>query len=183
MKLTPLIALALLLACSQAYATEKMYGALGVSYSDTEFNHQDGDGVGYSLAVGHQFDPQWYVEGGFMQLLDEQSASDGYKADVLYLAVLGKASSIQGELYYKLGIAKADLLGRENALETGGCRLGERQEARCRFDESVAAAMLGLGYDYNLGMRSMLRLEYTYLIGEHDFQAHVATFSFRYNFN
>ena len=183
MKMKRLLAVATLLTCSQSYATEKMYGTLGVNYSDTEFSVQESDGVGYSLAVGHQFAPQWYVEAGYMKLVDELDESGGLDADALYLAILGKASGRQGELFYKLGIAKTDIQGREAAKESGDCRLGAVQGPLCSYDEGIAAGMVGLGYDYNIGLRSMLRFEYTYFLGEDDFEAHVATLGFRYNFN
>ncbi|GGW87144.1 outer membrane beta-barrel protein [Alteromonas halophila] len=177
------VAAASLLLSGQALATEKMYGTVGVGYSDSEFSEQSLDGTGYNLAVGHQFHPQWYVEAGYLQLLDDVSQDSGMETGALYLAILGKASSLQGELFYKLGIAKADINGSEAPSEAGECRLGGLQSGACRFDEGIVAGMVGLGYDYNIGMRSMLRFEYTYLAGEEDFSTHYVGIGFRYNFN
>ncbi len=183
MKLNCLVAAAVMLVSGQAVATEKMYGTVGVTYNDAEYTVQEADGVGYNFAVGHQFHPQWYLEAGFLQLVDKQDDNGSITADALYLAVLGKAGSIQGELYYKLGIAKTDILGVQAPDEMGGCPEGELQFNACQYDEGIAAGMIGIGYDYHVGLRSMIRFDYTFLIGKDDFKTHVATLGFRYNFN
>lgn len=168
-----------------AVATEKMYGTVGVGYADAEFSQQAQDGMTYNLAIGHQFMSQWYVELGYQQLVDEQSASAGMKADALYLAILGKAGSYNGELFYKLGIMNVDVAGFESLNESGRCGVGEAVSdvGICQYDEGSLAGVIGLGYDYHLGLRSMLRLEYNYIGGENDLKAHVVNIGFRYNFN
>ncbi|WP_414828147.1 outer membrane beta-barrel protein [Alteromonas sp. H39] len=166
-------------------AIEKMYGTFGVGYADTEFSQQTKDGITYNLAIGHQFMSQWYVELGYQQIVDEQEGAESMKADALYLAVLGKASSYNGELFYKLGVMNVDVAGVENMLGDGVCDVGDAvpELAQCRYDEGSLAGLIGLGYDYHLGMRSMLRLEYNYIGGENDLKAHIVNIGFRYNFN
>ncbi|MEW9799688.1 outer membrane beta-barrel protein [Alteromonas sp. CYL-A6] len=174
---------ALSLVSLSASATEKMYAVAGVAFNDMDFSEQDESGVGYTLAIGHQFHPQWYVEAGYLKLMDDLSDTDGLEGDALYLAVLGKASSRQGELFYKLGVARADIQGREAALADDSCALGSAQGGTCYFDEGVIAGLVGLGFDYHLTMQSMVRLEYTYLGGEESFSSHWVNLAFRYNFN
>lgn len=166
-------------------ATERMYGTIGVGYADTEFSQQTKDGMTYNLAIGHQFMSQWYVELGYQQIVDEQENAESMKADALYLAVLGKAGSYNGELFYKLGVMNADVAGVELMGESGGCDVGESVAdlGQCRYDEGSLAGLIGLGYDYHLGLRSMLRLEYNYIAGENDLKAHIVNIGFRYNFN
>lgn len=168
-----------------ASATERMYGTFGVGYADTEFSQQSKDGITYNLAIGHQFTSQWYVELGYQQLIDEQENAESMKADALYLALLGKASSYNGELFYKLGVMNVDVAGVENIAADGVCRVGKAvpEAAQCLYDEGSLAGLIGLGYDYHLGLRSMLRLEYSYIAGENDLKAHVVNVGFRYNFN
>lgn len=174
--------LTLLLSLSAA-ATDRMYAVGGITYSDSEFSDSDDKGVGYTLAIGHQFAPKWYVEAGYLSLLDELDGTQGMDADAIYLALLGKAGSREGELFYKVGVARADIAGFEPALAGGNCRLGELSGSNCRFDEGILAGMIGLGFDYHIGMKSMIRLEYTYLGGEDSFSTHWVNLAFRYNFN
>ncbi len=168
-----------------ATATEKMYGTFGVGYADTEFSQQSKDGMSYNLAIGHQFMSQWYIELGYQQIVDEQQSVESMKADALYLAILGKAGSYNGELFYKLGVMNVDVAGFERMGESASCGIGESisDSGLCRYDEGSLAGVIGLGYDYHLGLRSMLRLEYNYIGGENDLKAHLVNIGFRYNFN
>lgn len=182
---TKIIAALALTACGvagAAHATDRMYGIVTAGYSDMEFSQLERDNYNYSLAIGHQFSNQWYVEGGYLALIDDMNDDEGAKADALYLAVLGKAASREGELYYKLGVANVAVDGLEQPLD-GACELGELSVGRCAYDESVAAGLVGIGFDYNIGLNAMVRMEAMYMIGEHDFTANVFSLGFRYNFN
>ncbi|MCU7555602.1 porin family protein [Alteromonas sp. ASW11-19] len=175
--------LCLCLAGLPAVATEKMYGIAGGSFTDLEYSQQGEKGAGFTLAVGHQFHPQWYVEAGYNQLIDETTDTGDLKGDALYLALLGKAGNHTGELFYKLGIMNVAMQGSELPVE-GNCALGElSSDGACAFDESGLAGVVGLGFDYHLGLRSMLRVEYNYVGGENDLQAHTVNLAIRYNFN
>ena len=168
-----------------AMATDKMYGVISSGYTDMEFSSIERDNYNYSMAIGHQFAKQWYVEAGYMKLVDDVESAEGANADSLYLAVLGKAGSRQGELYYKLGVANVDVEGIESAGQSGS-ELGDTlpgSTTLCGFDESVVAGLVGVGFDYHIGLSSMIRLEALYFKGEHDFTANVFNLGFRYNFN
>ncbi len=46
----------------QILAADKLYTVMSVGYSDLEFTQESNKGLGYKMAIGYQFDPQWYVE-------------------------------------------------------------------------------------------------------------------------
>ena len=50
------------------------------------------------------------------------------------------------------------------------------------YDDTIVAGLAGLGFDYYVGMKSMVRVEYTYFGGKDDFSAHIVNLGFRYNF-
>lgn len=181
-----LIAAILLGAVSlSAGATERMYGLATAGYADANFGDTGNDGVAYSLALGHQFASKWYVEGGYLNLVDEDSGTDALKAQGLYLAVLGKAGGRTGELYYKLGVMSADVQGFQSA-QDGDCVATDMATAPaglCAYDDGIVAGMVGLGFDYHVGLNSMLRMEAMYVRGEEDFDATVLSIGYRYNFN
>ncbi|MBT81959.1 MAG: hypothetical protein CL587_16395 [Alteromonadaceae bacterium] len=168
-----------------AQATERMYGLATVGYTDAEFGDTENKGVAYSLALGHQFSSKWYVEAGYQNLLDEEGDTDALKAQGLYLAVLGKAGGRTGELYYKLGVMNVDVQGLQS-IETGSCQVSDIDsipEGFCAYDDGIIAGMAGLGFDYHVGLNSMLRMEALYVRGQDDFAATVLNLGFRYNFN
>ena len=167
--------------CASAQATEKMYGVIGAGYTDAEFIESEADGAAFYVGLGHQFAPQWYVEGGYKRLFDDIEDDTGAKADALYLALLGKASGREGELYYKLGVMRADVSGSYGV--TSDCEYGQISLGQCQYDEGVLAGLIGFGFDYHLGLNSMLRFEYEHVRGEHDLSVNTATLGFRYNFN
>ncbi|WP_170145518.1 outer membrane beta-barrel protein [Salinimonas sediminis] len=173
--------------CSAAQATEKMYGVVGAGYSDAEFsNSRAGSDLGsetFYLALGHEFAPQWYIEGGYKRLFDDSDETGNTKGDALYLAVLGKAGGPQGELFYKLGVMSADISGQYLMDETDNCEVGQVIQGACDYDEGVVAGLVGLGYDYHLGLNTMIRIEYEHVRGEHNLSANLFNLGFRYNFN
>lgn len=180
------IALAVMLAASfSSQATERMYGLATVGYSDAEFDVTDNSGVAYSLALGHQFSSQWYVEAGYHNLLDEDDGLDTLQAEGLYLAVLGKAGGRIGELYYKLGVMDVDVKGVQG-VAGDDCTADDSESdaiTYCAVDEGILAGMAGLGFDYHIGLNSMVRLEALYIRGQEDFSTSMINVGFRYNFN
>ena len=179
------VALALAMS-GQVAATERMYGVVSAGYSDAKFSQLEAQQLQYQFALGHQFLPKWYVEVGYQQLFDDLDTEQGMKADALYLAVLGKAGGPLGELYYKLGALNTDVLGSQATLSDGSCHLGSLNEAtgsHCDFDEGVFAGLVGIGFDFRLGLNTMIRLEADHIRGEHDFRVNVLNLGLRYNFN
>jgi len=176
-----LLLLTVVLFCSaQAVATERMYAVGSILYSDIELGDQALTGLGYKLGLGHQFHPQWYVEAGVQQLADEQDPNNRLQADGLYLSLLGKARNRTGELFYRLGVMRLDLQGE---YIPPGSACATVVPSPCAFDNSIMAGNIGLGFDFFLTDRMMMRVEGEYIQGERDFSAGVFTLGVRYNFN
>lgn len=178
-----------LLVSHQSLAIEKMYGVAAASYSDLEYGTTADEGAGYKLALGHQFHRQWYVEAGYYQLADisAKGNSPSIKADTLYLGVLGKASHPVGELYYRVGAATINL--QEGLLtDAETCSSGTQIDVQdgmllCGTDDTIAAGILGLGFDYYIATKTFLRLEAEYIVGQDSFETTVLSLGIRYNFN
>ena len=180
MKMKWMAALLALLSVS-AQATEKLYGVVGAGYTDADFENAEASSENLNLALGHEFAPKWYFEAGYKRLFDEETDQADMKADALYLAVLGKAGGRKGELFYKLGVMRADISGFRTTETT--CNGAANQAGQCTFDEGVFAGMAGLGFDFHVGLNSMIRLEYEYIYGEDDLTANLFNVAYRYNFN
>ncbi|GFD77609.1 hypothetical protein KUL118_04710 [Tenacibaculum sp. KUL118] len=147
---------------------------IGYGYVDTEIDNEAD--VSYSAALGYQFHRQWYIEGGYISLIDADTDEQSISSKGPYVALLGKASSQKGELYYKLGIAEIDI--EHVSINSSVCV----SDAICGYDDNIIAGLAGLGFDYYVGLQSMVRVEYTYFGGKDDFSAHIVNLGFRYNF-
>ncbi len=189
--------------CSQVLATDKMYGVISGGYTESEFDLTKADTASYKFAVGYQFHRQWYLELGYQQLADEDLASvlpttleevdsfePGLQGDALFAAFLGKAGNNMGELFYRVGILKADMKG-QSLIPQGSCEVGEGSDfalgtgenyTLCRYDDSNVAAVLGIGFDFYVGARSMVRFEVEHIRGENDLAINAAYLGVRYNF-
>ncbi len=198
------VALAGCLLCVQALAADNTYAIFSLGGADLEYSEQETDGLAYKLGLGYQFHPQWYVEVGYQQLIDEslftgqvpsdQAVSERQtklQGDGLFLAFLGKASGRQGELFYRLGVLKTDVRGQTLNSGVVGCEVGQSQSIQttsqqtatlCDFDKSGTAAVLGLGYDYFVGPRTMLRTEVEYIKGSQSLTSTMLSIGLRYNF-
>jgi len=175
------IGVLLTIASLSVQATEKLYGIVGAGYSEADYENAEAGSESFYLSLGHEFAPKWYLEAGYKRLFDEQTETSDIKGDALYLAVLGKAGSRNGELFYKLGVMRADISGYRNA--ESNCEGVVAAADRCMFDEGVIAGMAGLGFDFHVGLNSMIRLEYEYIRGEKDLTANTINIGYRYNFN
>ncbi|WP_334022126.1 outer membrane protein [Alteromonas sp. S015] len=159
------------LASADGYAVVNV----GSGNVDTEIDSESD--FSYSAALGYQFHRQWYVEGGYISFIDTDNSEQSISSKGPYLALLGKAGSQKGELYYKLGVASVDI----EHVSTASAACGSDATV-CGQDETVIAGLAGIGFDYYLGLQSMVRLEYTYFGGKDDFSANVINLGFRYNF-
>jgi outer membrane autotransporter protein len=193
----------MLLIAFPSFAVGNIYGILSAAYVDTESAFAETDGVGYKFGVGYEFHRQWYVEAGY-HLLSDDSLSDGVfsdsagleqfvpevEAESLFISVLGKASSRAGELFYRLGVNTVDVSstslieselcdGRASDVIVAG---NTTAQSLCLSNETVFAGHIGLGFDFRLGRRLMLRTEAEYLKGEDDVEATSLTVGLRYNF-
>ena len=189
---------------SASQATENVYGIFSAGFTDTEFDTNSEDGASYKLGIGYQFHRQWYLELGYQQLADENLASalpgtveeaqnfrPGMEGNALFLAFLGKASNRMGELFYRVGVVNADiksqkLLEGEVACDLGGATgltlAGGEAYTLCRYDEGSLGGLVGLGFDFFVTPRAMLRVEVEHISGENDFSMNAAYVGFRYNF-
>jgi hypothetical protein len=121
------------------------------------------------MAIGYQFDPQWYVEAGDQQLIHDKLYTTGLltaadvnngvnvqQVDAMFLAFLGEASSRVGELFNRVGVLKPDIRGQQLLIGVRECEFGQANEltiadfdaATMRgYDESGVAGVIGLGFD------------------------------------
>ena len=103
-----------LAALNVAYASD-MYGVLSAGYVENETSVNELDTASYKIAIGYQVARQWYIEGGYQLLADENAGETpsldepSSELNGLYIAALGKASGDSGELFYRLGLMRADL--------------------------------------------------------------------------
>ena len=194
-----------LLGCylGQAKATEDMYAIATGGYAKTDLLDSASNNMGYKLALGHQFDRQWYVEFGMQKLASDSMSDDlpdgqilgdsslKMDASALFIAWLGKASGRSGELFYRIGVLKTDIKGQQIVAGSQTCELGEGNIISdnqggnftfCQFDEGGAAGVIGLGFDYFVTSRAMLRSEIEYIKGQNNLTVSAAYIGLRYNF-
>lgn len=185
-------------------AADNLYSVFSVGYSDVQFIQDSNQGLGYKMALGYQIDPQWYVEAGYQQLIHDQlnstdlptaidisNAEHVQQGDALFLAFLGKASGPMGELFYRLGVLKTDIRGQQLLAGVRECEFGQANvmditgfgaATRCDYDEGGVAGVIGLGFDYFVGARTMLRTEIEYVTGQDDLAVTTFNIGLRYNF-
>ena len=185
-------------------AAENVYGVVSLGYSDSEFAVAQPNNAGYKLSFGYQIERQWYVEFGFQQLADQnmqlsvpttlidaENFESNIQATALYAALLGKARGRMGELYYRLGILKTDLRGQNLLAGASDCEQGNatlfsiesgEEYTLCDYDEGGVAGVFGMGFDFFLTARSMIRVEAEHIRGQNDFTINVLYVGLRYNF-
>ena len=157
------------------------YGIISLGYSDVDVGKVSDKSIGYSAALGYQIHRQWYVEMGYLNLVDSKEDSYSASAKGPYLSFLGKAGNEKGELFYKLGIASID---KSEAYIPQDDMCGNTVETAslCQSNEQIVAGIVGLGFDLFVGTRAMLRTEYVYIGGKDDFSSNSVSLGFRYNF-
>lgn len=188
----------------QSFAADFLYTVFSVGYSDVEFIQDSNKGLGYKMALGYQIAPQWYVEAGYQQLVrdslyspdmptsrDVINAEHLQQGDALFVSFLGKASDQKGELFYRLGLLKTDIRGQQLLAGASDCKLGKANvfnidnygaATMCDYNESGVAAVIGLGFDYFVGARTMIRAEIEYIKGQDSLAVATAAVGLRYNF-
>lgn len=188
----------------QTFAADKLYTVFSVGYSDLEFVQDSNENFGYKMAIGYQIDPKWYFEVGYQKLIHDKlyltklptitevtNAENVQQADALFLAFLGKASSQMGELFYRIGVLKTDIRGQQLLAGVRECKFGEANVLAienfgaatvCDYDESGVAGVIGLGFDYFVGARTMVRTEIEYVKGQDNLTVTTFNLGLRYNF-
>ena len=197
-------AVACLLTSPLSMATENIYGIFSAGFTDAEFDTNSTDGASYKLGLGYQFHRQWYLEMGYQQLADEgmatrlpatveeaQNFRPGMEGNALFLAFLGKASNKMGELFYRVGVVKADVKGQKLLDGQTECNLGAantitvtggQDYTLCQYDEGSVGGLIGIGFDFFVTPRAMLRVEIEHIRGENELSVNAAHIGFRYNF-
>lgn len=187
-----------------SYATEGLYAVSTMGGAKTEFSTADVNNFSYKLGMGYQFDRQWYFEAGIQKLASDAMASElpstmaqlqddslQLDASALYASLLGKAAGPSGELFYRIGILKTDIQGQHTLAGSQSCELGKgtvvtvntnESYTFCQFDEGGIAGVVGLGFDFFIGSRTMLRTEIEYIKGENNLAVSAAYVGLRYNF-
>jgi hypothetical protein len=188
----------------QSLAVNNIYTAFSVGYSDLAFTQESKNEFGYKMAIGYQFDPQWYVEMGYQQLVHDKLYSTDLLAaaditnnkniqqgDALFLSFLGKASGSLGELFYRVGVLKTDIRDQQLLAGVSECAFGQANvlaiadigaATLCDYDKSGVAGVIGLGFDYFVGVRTMLRTEIEYIKGQDNLAVTTISVGLRYNF-
>ena len=188
----------------QSLAADNLYTVFSAGYSNLELSENSNNGLNYKIAFGYQIDPQWYLEAGYQQLIhdnlyvarlpnaeDVNNDESEQQGDALFLAFLGKASGAMGELFYRLGVLKTDLRGQQLFAGDLTCEKGHKNALMidnygaatlCDYDEGGVAGVIGLGFDYFIGTRTMLRGEIEYIKGQDNLTVTAATIGVRYNF-
>lgn len=201
--ITRLLPFAFILLALHAQAKDDLYGIVTIGFADTEVGSAAAESAAYKFGLGYQFHRQWYVEAGYQQIADEsmnsqiptnlaqaESFEGGLEGGAIYLSVLGKASGRTGELFYRLGVLNVDLKG-QSLVAADTCSIGSATSislvtgenySLCEYDEGVFAGAFGIGFDFFIGTRTMLRVEIEHIEGEHDFSSSSAHLGLRYNF-
>ncbi|WP_168171471.1 outer membrane beta-barrel protein [Lacimicrobium sp. SS2-24] len=190
------------LCTSTAYAQSNMYGLLGLNYAEADQEQISAKGPGYSFAMGYEFHRQWFVELGYQQLIDEDADrltadnlgtedSNSATGDAIYAAVLGKARSQAGTLFYRLGVMSIKWQADSYLAEGRDCAAGTASTVvvsdslnatRCAVDDTAIAGVVGLGFDFVLTQTVDVRLEAQHIRGEDDLQVNLVQLGVRYNF-
>jgi len=188
----------------QTLAVDNIYTVFSASYSDLAFTQESKEDFGYKIAMGYQFDPQWYVEIGYQQFVHDKLYSTDLptatdvtnnksvqQGDAVFLSFLGKASGSSGELFYRLGVLKMDIRDQQLFAGVSECEFGQGNvltiadfgsATMCDHDESSVAGVIGLGFDYFVGARTMLRTEIEYMKGQDNLTVTTVSVGLRYNF-
>lgn len=185
------------------FTAEKIYGVASVGFTNSDFEQNEADGGSFKLGLGYQFHPQWYAELGFQQLSNQSFIEQlpitlpdvgefdyGMQGDAIFASLLGKASGKMGELFYRVGIVKAEVKGQQIE-SSGGCNLGTGREFSvdsgetfnlCEYDEGSLAGVFGIGFDFYIGVNMMLRTEVEHISGENGLETNAGYVGLRYNF-
>lgn len=188
----------------QTYATEGLYAVSTIGSAKTEFVDSSNNDLSYKLGMGYQIDRQWYFEAGVQKWASDSMVSElpitleqlqdtSLKLDTtaLYATFLGKAAGPAGELFYRIGLLKTDIKGQQVLAGNQVCELGsttvialndEQNYSFCQFDEGGVAGVIGLGFDYFISHKMMVRTELEYIKGQNNLSMSGAYVGLRYNF-
>lgn len=207
-KFTSLLIRVLILFCLLVFplighSNDNIYGVVSAGFADSKFEQSASDGGSFKLGFGYQFHPQWYAELGFQQLSNQSfidqlpmtlpevnEYSYGMQGDAIFASLLGKASGRMGELFYRVGVLKADVKGQQID-SSGSCQIGVSREFSvesgemfnlCEYDEASVAGVFGIGFDFYLGVNMMLRTEVEHISGENGLETNAGYVGLRYNF-
>jgi hypothetical protein len=184
-----------LLVALPAHAKEgSFYGIGAAGYAANDFGGQDLDDVSYKIGVGYELGKQWNLEVGFQALGDDRLDMDELSLDnasqeinAVYLSALGRAGNRYGELFYRVGVLRADVstdylsLGTDCA-NTGSAIMVLSATVVCQSSNSNIAGVFGIGFDFYIHHSTMLRIEFEHIQGQDSFSAQAAYIGIRLNF-
>lgn len=178
-----------------AYAKEgNFYGIGATGFATNDIDGQSLDDVSYKLGIGYELGKQWNIELGFQALGEDRLAKNELSFDnasqeitAVYLSALGRAANRHGELFYRIGLVRADVSA--DFLSTGpDCESGSTGMAGlngglvCQLSDSNIAGVIGFGFDFYIHHSTMLRIEIEHIQGQDGFSAQAAYIGFRLNF-
>jgi opacity protein-like surface antigen len=173
---------------------DTFYGILAAGYAANDMDEASLDAFSYKVGVGYELGAQWNVEVGFQMLgekrleMNELTLDNGsQEISAVTLSALGKARNRHGELFYRIGIMRADV--SKDYLDMGDACAGTSNTLSqnnnlvlCQSSDSKIAGIVGLGFDFYIHHSTMLRLEVEHIQGQDGLSANAAYIGFRLNF-
>ena len=139
---------------------DTFYGILAAGYASNDMDEASLDAFSYKVGVGYELGAQWNVEVGFQMLgekrleMNELTLDNGsQEISAVTLSALGKARNRHGELFYRIGIMRADVskdyldMG-DNCADTSNMLGQNNNLVLCQNSDSKIAGILGLGFDF-----------------------------------
>lgn len=196
--LAAIASLSLLFAAGTLSAREGFYGISSIGYVSNDLDNAQRTlslkSASYKLAIGYEITNSWNIEAGFQALGEDIFSNEELNLENssteltgLFLAALGKAKNRQGELFYKLGIARVDVtetfLSQSNTCpETTNIIAMLDNAGVCQYSESKLAGILGIGFDFYIHHSTLLRLEVEQMSGEGGYSSSAGFIGLRVNF-
>jgi len=198
MRSTALSIVLLMIGAGTANASDSLYGVSSIGYVSNEIDVAERNlslkSASYKIALGYEVSKSWSFEVGFQALGEENLSNEelnfnnsSNELSNLYLSALGKANNRQGELFYRIGVARIDtseaFLSQAQSCPSGGNIIAMQNNAvLCQLSDSKVAGILGIGFDFHIHHSSLLRLEVEQMSGEGGYSATAGYIGVRLNF-
>lgn len=204
---TSLLLCAPVFANNQINAGNNFSISAATTYSKVDHSINDSEGGGFEAHFGYSINSSWSIELGYLDALSENPSEPDYDSDSLYghgyqlkgvmLAVLGKAAFSEGELYYRAGIMQAEIDSTtfyEADYDGFDCNNGlisgykvnwddvEYNFFKCEISSKKNAALIGLGYKYDINDSWFFRTEARRIFVRNDFYVDNVSLGIGYQF-
>ena len=197
-KLMMFVSVSILLLSAPLRAKESFYGISSLGYIANEIENERNvmslDTLSYKLGIGYEYNESWSFEAGYQALgedilaLDQLSLNNRSKEITgVYVSALGRARNRNGELFYRLGLMRAELsesyLSTAQTCPNNGQLLGmQGTTLLCQNSDARLAGVLGLGFDFYIHHSTLLRIEIEHIRGQDKYSANAIYVGFRLNF-